>query len=89
MVSHDFYNIVNCVDYVLYIENNTVRRMRIRSFRQMIYEKHFNKDYLEIEQKKKELETRITTALKNSDLAGAKGLCEELEEVIEKLNKCK
>ena len=89
MVSHDFYNIVNCVDYVLYIENNTVRRMRIRSFRQMIYEKHFNKDYLEIEQKKKELETRITTALKNSDLAAAKGLCEELEEVIEKLNKCK
>ncbi len=88
MVSHDFYNIVNCVDYVLYIENNTIRRMRIRSFRQMIYEKHFNKDYLEIEQKKKELETRITTALKNSDLNTAKGLCEELEEVIGKLNQC-
>ncbi len=88
MVSHDFYNIVNCVDYVLYVENNSIRRMRIRSFRQMIYENHFNKDYLEIEQKKKELETRITAALKNSNLKTAKSLCEELEEVIIKLNQC-
>lgn len=88
MVSHDFYNIVNCVDYVLYVENNSIRRMRIRSFRKMIYENHFDKDYLEIEQKKKELETRITTALKNSDLKTAKNLCEELEEVVEKLNQC-
>ena len=88
MVSHDFYNIVNCVDYVLYIENNTIRRMRIRSFRQMIYENHFDKDYLEIEQKKNELEKRIAAALKASDMDTAKTLCEELEEVIVRLNQC-
>ncbi len=88
MVSHDFYNIVNCVDYVLYVENNSIRRMRIRSFRKMIYENHFDKDYLEIEQKKNEIEKRITSALKASDMNTAKALCEELGEVIEKLNQC-
>ena len=59
--------------------------MRIRSFRKMIYEHHFDKDYLELEQKKKELETRITSALKNSDIKMAKQLCEQLGEVVEKL----
>ena len=54
-------------DYVLYVENNSIRRMRIRSFRKMIYENHFNKDYLEVEQKKNELEKRIAAALKDSD----------------------
>ena len=85
MVSHDFYNIVNCADYVLFVDDKSVRRMRIRSFRKMIYENHFDKDYLELEQKKKELEMRITNALKNSDIKEAKGLCEQLEEVVEKL----
>lgn len=88
MVSHDFYNIVNCVDYVLFVEDNSIRRMRIRSFRKMIYENHFDKDYLEIEQKKNELEKRITSALKASDMNTAKALCEQLEEVIVKLNQC-
>lgn len=87
MVSHDFYNIVNCADYVLYVDDKSIRRMRIRSFRKMIYENHFNKDYLELEQKKKELETRITNALKNSDIKMAKQLCEQLGEVVEKLCK--
>ena len=87
MVSHDFYTIANCVDYVLFVEDKTVRKMRIRSFRKMIYENHFNKDYLELEQKKKELETRIETYLKNNDYAAAKNLCEELEALIEKMNK--
>ena len=87
MVSHDFYNIVNCADYVLFVDDKSIRRMRIRSFRKMIYENHFNKDYLELEQKKKELETRITNALKNSDIKTAKQLCEQLEEVVEKLCK--
>lgn len=85
MVSHDFYNIVNCADYVLFVDDKSVRRMRIRSFRKKIYENHFNKDYLELEQKKKELETRIAFALKNSDIKTAKSLCEQLEEIIEKL----
>ena len=80
MVSHDFYTIANCVDYVLFVEDKTVRKMRIRSFRKMIYDNHFNKDYLELEQKKKELETRIENYLKNNDYASAKEVCEDLEE---------
>ena len=48
MVSHDFYNIVNCADYVLFVEEKSLRQMRIRSFRKKIYENHFNKDYLEL-----------------------------------------
>ena len=85
MVSHDFYNIVNCADYVLFVDDKSIRRMRIRSFRKMIYENHFDKEYLELEQKKKELETRIAVALKNEDIKMAKNLCEQLEEVVEKL----
>lgn len=85
MVSHDFYNIVNCADYILYVDDKSVRRMRIRSFRKMIYENHFDKAYLELEQKKKELEMRIEAALKSSDVKMAKSLCEQLGEVIEKM----
>ena len=85
MVSHDFYNIVNCVDYVLFVEDKSIRRMRIRSFRKMIYENHFDKDYLELEQKKKELETRIEIGLKNNDLKNVKVLCEQLEQIIGKM----
>lgn len=85
MVSHDFYNIVNCADYILFVDDKSIRRMRIRSFRKMIYEHHFDKEYLELEQKKKELETRITNALKDSDIKVAKQLCEQLGEVVEKL----
>ena len=85
MVSHDFYNIVNCADYVLFVDDKSVRRMRIRSFRKKIYENHFNKDYLELEQKKKELETRIASCLKNSDIDMAKTLCEQLEEIVQKM----
>ena len=88
MVAHDFYHIVNVADSVLFVEDKTLRKMRIRSFRKMIYENHFNKDYLELEQKKKELETRIAACLKNKDIVTAKELCEKLEEVIEKLEKC-
>lgn len=85
MVSHDFYNIVNCADYVLFVDDKSVRRMRIRSFRKKIYENHFDKSYLELEQKKKEIETRIQTTLKNGDVKSAKQLCEQLEEIIEKM----
>ena len=88
MVAHDFYHIVNVADSVLFVEDKTLRKMRIRSFRKMIYEKHFNKDYLELEQKKKELETRIASCLKDKDLVTAKELCEKLEEVIIKMEKC-
>lgn len=87
MVSHDFYNIVYCADYILFVDDKSIRRMRIRSFRKMIYENHFDKDYLELEQKKKELETRIQAALKSSDIKTAKNLCEQLGEVVETLCK--
>ena len=85
MVSHDFYNIVNCADYILYVDDKSIRRMRIRSFRKMVYENHFDKDYLELEQKKKELEMRIESALKVSDIKTAKSLCEQLGEIVEKM----
>ena len=85
MVAHDFYTIVNCADYVLFVEEKSVRRVRIRSFRKSIYANHFDKDYLELEQRKKELETRIAACLKNKDLKTAKKLCELLEEVIRKM----
>ena len=88
MVAHDFYHIVNVADSVMFVEDKTLRKMRIRSFRKMIYDKHFNKDYLELEQKKKELETRIATCLKDKDIVAAKDLCEKLEEVIVKMEKC-
>ena len=85
MVSHDFYSIANCVDYVLFVEGKSLRKMRIRSFRKMIYENHFNKDYLELEQQKKQLETRIEGLLKTSDYESAKVVSEELEAVVAKL----
>ncbi len=68
MISHDFYTIVNCADYVLIIDDKTIRKMSMRKFRQMIYARHFDKDYLELEQKKKAVETKIELALKNTDL---------------------
>ncbi len=85
MVSHDFYNIVNCADYILYVDDKSIRKMRIRSFRKMIYENHFDKEYLELEQKKKELEMRIESALKSSDIKTAKNLCEQLGEIVDKM----
>lgn len=85
MVSHDFYTIANCVDYILFVEDKTVRKMRTRSFRKMIYENHFSKDYLEQEQQKKEIETRIEKCLKENDYETAKGLCEKLETIIDKM----
>ena len=85
MVSHDFYTIVNCADYVLFVDEKSMRSMRIRSFRKKIYENHFSKEYLELEQKKKELETRVSASLKAKDFKNAKMLCELLEEIINKM----
>ncbi|MFE4571665.1 ABC-F family ATP-binding cassette domain-containing protein [Paenibacillus chitinolyticus] len=82
MVSHDFYSVVNGMDYVLIIDDKTIRKMTLPKFRQMIYGSHFDKDYLETEQKKKSVEMKIELALKNTDFELAKGLVEELEELI-------
>lgn len=73
------------MDYALIIDDKTVRKVSMRKFRKMIYANHFDKDYLEIEQKKKTLETRIELALKDTDFTLAKILSEELEELIKLL----
>ncbi|RFZ80696.1 ABC transporter ATP-binding protein [Lacrimispora amygdalina] len=85
MISHDFYSIVNCADHVLIIDDKTIRKMSMRKFRQMTYARHFDKDYLELEQKKKAVETKIELALKNTDFELAKVLSEELETIIQRL----
>jgi ATP-binding cassette, subfamily F, member 3 len=85
MISHDFYSIVNCMDFVLIIEDKTIRKMSMRKFRKMIYASHFDRDYLEIEQKKKLVETKIELALKDTDFTLAKALSEELEDLIKLL----
>ena len=85
MVSHDFYSIVNCADSILYVENGTIRPMSSRAFRKMIYKHHFSKDYLELERKKKEYETKIARLLEAGNWADAKPLLDELAAVIEKM----
>ena len=82
MVSHDYYTITNCMDYVLIIEDKKIRKISIKEFKEMIYDNHFNKDYLEIEQKKKLVETKIELALRDNNFILAKSLSEELEEII-------
>ncbi len=85
MVSHDFYTIVNTMDYVLYVEDKTIRKMRVRSFRKMIYKDYFEQEYLELEQKKKELEMRIEDCLRANDFEKAKAISEELEVIVRKM----
>ena len=85
MVSHDFYSIVNCADAILYVENGTVRPMSARAFRKMIYKHHFSKDYLELELKKKEYETKIARLLEAGNWEDAKPLLDDLAAVIEKM----
>ena len=85
MVSHDYHFIVNCADYVLLIEDKTVRKVSMRKFRKMIYANHFDKDYLQIEEKKISLEMQIAYALKDTDFERARTLSEKLEEIIKSL----
>lgn len=84
MVSHDFYLVANCADYVLLVEDNTVRRIRARKFRKMVYDKYFDQKYLEIDKKKQELETDITAAFTRDDLVAVDKLCFQLEELSQK-----
>jgi len=84
MVSHDFYLVANCADYVLLVEDNTVRQMRTRKFRKMVYDKYFDQKYLEIDKKKQELEASITQAFKKNDLVAVDKFCAQLEEISRK-----
>lgn len=79
MVSHDFYLVANCADYVLLVEDNTIRRLRTRSFRKMVYDKYFDQKYLEIDKKKQELEANITLAFQKNELITVEKLCSQLE----------
>ena len=83
MVSHDFYTIVNCADTILFVENGGIRTMSARAFRKMIYKKHFNKDYLELELLKKDLETRIARQLEAGDCGQAQQLCDKLAVIVQ------
>ena len=74
MVSHDYYTIANCMDYVLFIENKKIRKININHFKDIIYANHFNKDYLKIEQKKKSVETKIELALRDNNFLLAQSL---------------
>ncbi|WP_296649029.1 ABC-F family ATP-binding cassette domain-containing protein [Romboutsia sp. 13368] len=85
MISHDYDFIVNSMDYVLMIEDKTIRKVNMRKFRKMIYANYFDKDYLEIEQKKKLVETKIERALMDTNFELAKTLSEDLEELIKLL----
>lgn len=81
MVTHDFYLAAGCADYILLVEDHTVRRMRTRKFRKMVYDKYFDSAYLETDRKKQELEAAIMTAFKKNDLAAVDKLCGQLEEL--------
>ncbi|TYP69520.1 ABC-F family ATP-binding cassette domain-containing protein [Paenibacillus methanolicus] len=85
MISHDFYSVVNGMDYVLIIDDKTIRKMKMKKFKQMIYASHFDRDYLETEQKKRAVEMKIELALKDTNFELAKGLVDELEELIKLL----
>lgn len=82
MISHDFYSIVNCMDYVLIIEDKTIKKMNMKKFRKMIYHSHFDQKYVELDQAIKKAETKIARALQDADFELAKGFSEELEMLI-------
>ncbi|MFI3210409.1 MAG: ATP-binding cassette domain-containing protein [Peptostreptococcaceae bacterium] len=82
MISHDYQFIVNTMDYVFLIEDKTVRKVSMKKFKRMIYSKYFDRNYLEMEDAKKLLETKVEKALMNVDFELARKLSEELEELI-------
>ena len=81
MVSHDFYLVANSADYVLLVEDNTVRRMRARNFRKMVYDKFFDAKYLDTDRKKQQLEEDIMLAFKNERYVTVDKLIGQLEEL--------
>ena len=81
MVSHDFYLVANCADYVLFAEDGTLRRMRTRNFRRMVYEKYFHPSYLEADRRLMELEAAINEAFLAGNLTAAEKLCDQLESI--------
>ncbi len=85
MVSHDFYFIANCMDYILMIENKAIRKMSNRKFRQMIYSKHFDKDYLLIQEKYTQTINNLESAIYNKNFILARNLHEEASRLVKNL----
>ncbi len=85
MVSHDFYFIANCMDYVLIIENKTIRKMSIRKFRQMIYTKHYNKDYLLLQEKYTHTIASLEKAISANQFEKARKLHDEAKSIYEQM----
>lgn len=85
MISHDFYSVVNGMDYVLIIADKSITKMSMEAFREMIYASHFDQDYLEMEQKKKAVEMKIELALRDTNFELAKVWVDELEGLIKLL----
>ena len=81
MATHDFYLIARCADYVLLVEDNTVRRMRTRKFRKMVYDKYFDSAYLQTDRQRQELEAAVMAAFKRNDLVAADKLCGQLAQL--------
>ena len=73
------------MDYVLFVEDKKLRKMSIRKFRKFVYADHFDKDYLELEQKKKDIENRIAFALQAGKYEDAEKYCGELGKIVEKM----
>ncbi len=85
MVSHDFYFIANCMDYVLKIENKSIRKMSGRRFRQMIYAKHYNKDYLLLQEKYTHTIGSLEKAISENQFDKARKLHADASAIYEKM----
>lgn len=83
MISHDYYSIMNGMDYVLLIDDKTIRKMTMKKFRKMIHKRYFDKDELAYDQRKKALETEIAYALENRDFESARAVSLDLEDLIQ------
>jgi len=78
MVSHDYYMIINTMDYVLMIVDKKIKKLHIDTFKSMIYTKHYDKRYIKLEETKKVLETKIAFALEQENFEEAKLVYERL-----------
>jgi len=79
MISHDYYMIINTMDYVLMIDDKNIKKLNIDTFKSMIYSNHYDKRYIKLEETKKQLETKIAFALEHEDIEKAKLIYERLD----------
>ena len=82
IVSHDLYFIINTMDYVFLIEDKSIRKINMKKFKRLVYSKYFERETMELEEKKKLSETKIEKALQDNNFELAQVLAEELSEII-------